>query len=112
MWDLSIQTDRVIEAQIPDLVVVDKKEIICKIIDFAVRRDSRIEEKEKDEDRKISRLGKELQKMWNVKVKIIPIVVCSLGAIPKQVGNRLKEIGITTGTAKFRRQFYLEQLEY
>ena len=112
MWDLSIQTDRVIEAQIPDLVVVDKKEIICKIIDFAVRRDSRIEEKEKDEDRKISRLGKELQKIWNVKVKIIPIVVCSLGAIPKQVGNRLKEIGITTGTAKFRRQFYLEQLEY
>ena len=112
MWDLSIQTDRVIEAQIPDLVVVDKKEIICKIIDFAVRRDSRIEEKEKDEDRKISRLGKELQKIWNVKVKIIPMVVCSLGAIPKQVGNRLKEIGITTGTAKFRRQFYLEQLEY
>ena len=112
MWDLSIQTDRVIEAQIPDLVVVDKKEIICKIIDFAVRRDSRIEEKEKDEDRKISRLGKELQKIWNVKVKIIPIVVCSLGAILKQVGNRLKEIGITTGTAKFRRQFYLEQLEY
>ena len=112
MWDLSIQTDHVIEAQRPDLVVVDKKEIICKIIDFAVRRDSRIEEKEKDEDRKISRLGKELQKIWNVKVKVIPIVVCSLGAIPKQVGNRLKEIGITTGTAKFRRQFYLEQLEY
>ena len=112
MWELIIQTDRVIEAQRPDLVVVDKKEIICKIIDFAVRRDSRIEEKEKDEDRKISRLGKELQKIWNVKVKIIPIVVCSLGAIPKQVGNRLKEIGITTGTAKFRRQFYLEQLEY
>ena len=67
LWDLSIQTDHVIEAQRPDLVVVDKKEIICKIIDFAVRRDSRIEEKEKDEDRKISRLGKELQKIWNVK---------------------------------------------
>ena len=45
-------------------------------------------------------------------MKIIPIVVCSLGPIPKEVGNRLKEIGITTGTAKFRRQFYLEQLEY
>ena len=67
MWDLIIQTDRVIEAQIPDLVVVDKKEIICKIIDFAVPGDSRIGEKEKDEDKKISRLGKELQKIWNVK---------------------------------------------
>ena len=39
-----------------DLVVVDKKERSCKIIDFAVPGDSRIEEKEKD--RKISRLGK------------------------------------------------------
>ena len=48
MWDFSIQTDHVMEARRPDLVVVDKKEISCKIIDFAVPGDSRIEEKEKD----------------------------------------------------------------
>ena len=30
------------------MVAVDKKERICKIIDFAVPGDSRIEEKEKD----------------------------------------------------------------
>ena len=67
LWDFSIQTDHVIEARRPDLAVVDKKEKSCKIIDFAVPGDSRIGEKEKDEDRKISRLGKELQKIWNVK---------------------------------------------
>ena len=55
LWDFSIKTDHVLEVQRPDLVVVDK-ERICKIIDFAVPGDSRIEEKEKD--RKISRLGK------------------------------------------------------
>ena len=32
----------------PDLVVVDKKEWSCKIIDFAVPGDNRIEEKKKD----------------------------------------------------------------
>ena len=48
LWDISIQTDPVIESQRPDLVVVDKKERSCKIIDFAVPGDSRIEEKEKD----------------------------------------------------------------
>ena len=37
------------------MVLVDK-ERICKIIDFAVPGDSRIEEKEKDK-RKLSRLG-------------------------------------------------------
>ena len=45
LWNFSIQTDHVIEARRPGLVVVDKKERICKIIDFAVHGDSRIEEK-------------------------------------------------------------------
>ena len=84
MWDFSIQTDHVIEARTPNLVVVDKKERICKIIDFAVPGDSRIEEKEKDKIEKYQDLGRESQKRWNVKVKIIPLVVGSLGAIPKQ----------------------------
>ena len=44
LWDFSIQTDHVIEAQRPDLVAVDEKERCCKIIDFAVLGDSRIEE--------------------------------------------------------------------
>ena len=30
MWDFSIQTDHLIEARRPDLVVVDKKERSCK----------------------------------------------------------------------------------
>ena len=84
LWDFSIQIDHVIEARRPDLVVVDKKERICKIIDFAVPGDSSLEEKEKDKVEK--ELGRELQKIWNVKVKIIPLVVGSLSAIPKQFG--------------------------
>ena len=50
--------------------------------------DSRIEEKEKDKIEKYQDLGRELQKIWNVKVKIIPLVVGSLGAIPKQFGKK------------------------
>ena len=46
-WGFSIQTNHVIEAHRPDLLLVDKKKRI-KIIDFAVPGDSRIEEKEKD----------------------------------------------------------------
>ena len=100
MWDFSIQTDHVIEARRPDLVVVDKKERSCKIIDFAVPGDSRTEEQEKDKIEKYQDLGRELQKIWNVKMKIILLVVGSLGAIPKQFGNRFKQIGITAGTAQ------------
>ena len=48
LWDFSIQTDHVIEARRPDLVVVDKKETSLKITDFAIPGESRIEDKEKD----------------------------------------------------------------
>ena len=86
LWDFSIQTDHVIEARRPDLVAVDKKERSCKIIDFAVPEDSRIEEKEKDKIEEYQDLGRLLQKIWNVKVKIIRLILGSLGVIPKQFG--------------------------
>ena len=92
MWNVIIKTDHVIEAQRLDLVVIDKKRRTCKIIDFVVPGDTSIEEKEKEKLEKYQDLRRELQKIWNVRVKIILLVVGSLGAILKQFGNRLKEI--------------------
>ena len=40
-------------------------------------------------------------------MKIIPLVVGSLGAIPKQFGNRLKQISITVGTAQVQKTVLL-----
>ena len=97
MWDFSIQTDHVIEAWRLDLVVVDTR--TCKIIDFAVPGDRRIEEKEQEKIEKYQDL-RELQKIWNVRVKIIPLVVGSLGAIRKQFGKRLKEIRLKVNFSK------------
>ena len=52
-------------------------------------------------------MGRELQKIWNVIVKIIPLVVASLGAIPKQFGSRLKQIDITVGKAQVQKTVLL-----
>ena len=40
-------------------------------------------------------------------MKIIPLVVGSLGLIFKQFGNRLKQIGITTETAQVQKTVLL-----
>ena len=40
-------------------------------------------------------------------MKIIPLVVGSLGAIPKHFGNRLQQIGITAGTAQVQKTVLL-----
>ena len=97
------KTDHVIETWRLHLDAVDKKETICKIIDFAIPGDRRIEDKVKDNKEKYQDLGRELQKIWNVKVKIIPFVVGPLDAIPKQLGNRLKQIGIKAGTTQVQK---------
>ena len=45
-------------------------------------------------------------------MKIIPLVVGSVGAIPKKFGNRLEQIGITAGTAKVQKIVLLGRAEY
>ena len=57
--------------------------------------------------KKYQELKRELQKIWNIKLKIIPLVVSSLGAIPKQFGNRLKQIGIVALTAQVQKTILL-----
>ena len=52
-------------------------------------------------------MGRKLQKILNVNLKIIPLAVGSLGATPKQFGNRLKQIGITVGTAQVQKKVLL-----
>ena len=54
----------------------------------------RIEEKDKEKIEKYQDLIKELQKIWNVGVNIIPLVVGSVGVILKQFRNRLKKTSI------------------
>ena len=48
LWDVTIQTDNVIEARRPDMVIIEKTKNECKINDFACPFRSRIEEREKD----------------------------------------------------------------
>ena len=40
-------------------------------------------------------------------MKIIPLVVGSLGPVPKQFGNRLKQIRITAGTTQVQKTVLL-----
>ena len=74
MWDFSIQTDHVLEAQRLDLVVLDEERRTFKIIDFVVPGDSRIEKKKKEKIQKYQDLRRELQKIWIVRIKIIPLL--------------------------------------
>ena len=50
--------------------------------------------------KKYRNLRRKLQKIWNMRLKIMSLVVGSLDAIPKHFGNRLKETSITPEIVK------------
>ena len=59
-----MQTDYVIEAQRFDLVVVDEKNRNCKIMDFAIPGDGKIEEEKKGKIETYQDIDMELQKLY------------------------------------------------
>ena len=85
-----------IEARHPDMIVVDKVKKTCTIIDYAIHYDSRVNNKEMEKIEKYHDLARELRKLWNMKVKVIPIIIDTLGTTPRQVKKRLEVIGKET----------------
>ena len=85
-----------IEAGRPDMIVIDKVKKTCTIIDFSIHYDSRVNNKEMEKIEKYHDLARELRKLWNMKVKVIPIIIGTLGTTPRQVKKRLEVIGIET----------------
>ena len=81
LWDFTIQTDHVIEARRPDIVVLDKELDHVWVIDIAVPGDGRVEEKEKEKREKYQDLAREIRKLWKTSVNVIPVVVGALGAV-------------------------------
>ena len=67
---------------------------ICKIVDFAVLADLRINLKESEKKDKYLDLAKELKKLWNMKVTIVPIVIGTLGTITKGLLKDLEDLEI------------------
>ena len=114
LWNFDIQTDHLISARTYNNQQQQKKEI-CKIVDFAVPVDQRIKLKECKKRDKYQELARELKKLWNMKVTIIPIVIGVFDMVTKgllkgledlEVGGRMKTIQTTPllKTARILRQ--------
>ena len=61
---------------------------ICQIVDFVVPADHRIKLKECEKKDKYIDLARELKKLWNMKVTIVPIVIGAFGTITKGLLKR------------------------
>ena len=82
LWDFEVQTDHLISARRPDQVIVNKKKRTCRTVNFAVPADNRVKLKESEKRNKFLDLARELRKLRNVTVTVVPIVLGVLGRSP------------------------------
>ena len=62
-------------------------------MDFAVRADHRVRLKEIEKKNKYLDFAKELKKLWNMKVTVIPIVIGTLVTVTKGFVHGQKDLG-------------------
>ena len=94
MWNKTILTNRTIPANRPDLIILNKNEQNCLIVDVAVPDDVNVSKKETEKRLKYKDLQIEISRMWNVKTKVIAVVV---GALGTKSDNFNKEIELIPG---------------
>ena len=92
LWDFEVRTDRRIHHRRPDIVIVDKENKQVTIIDVAIPSDNNIKEKEIEKITKYQDLKLEVQKLWKIKAKVVPVVIGGLGATSKEIGKHLANI--------------------
>ena len=97
LWDFTIQTERKLEHNKPDLVVLNKKEKIIYVVDVVCPFDTRIKDTERTKIEKYTDLKYELLKVWKgevTKVFILPVIIGALGTMTNNVQKNLDLLNI------------------
>ena len=104
LWDFDIQTNHLISARRPDLIIINKKRKLAKLWTLLSRLTT-IKLKESEKKDEYLDLARELKKLWNMKVTIIPIVIGAFGTFPKGLVQAVEDLEVGG-------QHYLEWPEY
>ena len=76
----------------PDIIIQEKDSERCLIIDVAIPSDYNIQKKATEKMSKYVDLQIECQRMWNKKVKVIPIIIGATGIVEKSIQSYLQKI--------------------
>lgn len=98
-YDLTIQTDKTIVNNRPDITLIDKKNKTCYLVDIAVPLSHNVEKTITEKVTKYQDLAVEIKRIWNMEqVYIVPIVISATGIVPKQIQNSLKTLNLNPNT--------------
>ena len=87
-------TDREVTANRPDIIIKNKKEKTRTLIDVAIPTDRNVVQKEAEKKLKYKSLCIEIQRMWNLKCTIVPVIIGATGIVTRReekFGNYIRK---------------------
>jgi len=92
LWNQLVQTDRTIPNNKPDIIIRDNEKRTCMLIDVAISGDRNVIKKEAEKILNYKDLTIEIQCMWNVKTKVIAVIIGATGTVSKSFRKYVSNI--------------------
>jgi len=92
LWNQQVRNDRTIPNNKPDMIIRDNKKGTCMLKDAAIPGDRNVIKKEAEKILKYKDLVTEIQCIWNMKTKVIPVIKGATGTISKSLTWYLSNI--------------------
>ena len=92
LWDFSMQTDKTIKANRPDLVIEEKEKKTLLLLDVSIPADKNTSLKTFEKLSKYQDLAIELERSWKLKTKTVPVIIGALGVVNRNTLNYIKQI--------------------
>jgi hypothetical protein len=92
LWHQAVHTDRQVTANRPAIIIKNKKEKTCTLIDVAIPADRNVVQKEAEKKFKYKSLCIKMQRMWNLKCMIVPIIIGATGIVTRSLKKNLETI--------------------
>ena len=97
-WDRPVKTDKTIDYNRPDIILINKTTHTGTIIDIACPLTHNLRKTETEKINKYTNLASELKRMWDLQVvTIIPIVISVTGVVTKDLHTYLEKLYLPPG---------------
>jgi len=107
LWNQQVQTDRTIPNNKPDIITSDNKQGTCMLIDVAIPGDRNVIKKEAEKILKYRDIIIEIQCMWNVKAKVMPVITGVTETISKSLRQYLSNIPVYPAKSQREHELHL-----
>jgi hypothetical protein len=92
LWNQAIHIEKEVTANMAGIIIKKKKEKTCTLIDVAMPADRNAVQKGVEKKLKYRSLCIEIQRMWDLKCTIIPVITGASGRVMRSLRKHLEAI--------------------